>query len=156
MRFIGISALVLGGLAAPAQAGVLADDLSRCLVTKASDADNAALMAWMFSAISSNPKLQQFTTLDRAKRDAIAATAGAVFQRLLVQDCRKESVAALKAEGPDAMIKSFGALGQSATEQLFRSPEAQAELDSLEKGFDKEKLKDLGREAGIPEGQLGN
>jgi hypothetical protein len=29
-----------------------------------------------------------------------------------------------------------------------------AELESLEKGFDKEKLKALGRDAGVPESEL--
>ena len=108
-------------------------------------------MAWMFSAISSDPALQKFTVLDRQKRDAIATTAGSVFQRLVVIDCRREAVAAMKAEGQDAMTKSFGALGQAATQQMFRSSEAQTELKSLDKGFDKEKLKALGREAGIPQ-----
>ena len=151
MRVLGISAMLLCGIAAPARSGVLADDLSRCLVTKATDSDRAALMAWMFSAISSDPALQKFTVLDRQKRDAIATTAGSVFQRLVVVDCRPEAVAAMKAEGQDAMTKSFGALGQAATERMFRSPEAQTELKSLDKGFDKEKLKALGREAGIPQ-----
>jgi hypothetical protein len=136
---------------APAQAGVLADDLSRCVVTKATDADNSALMAWMFSAISSDPKLQKFTTLDRSKRDAIDAEAANVFQRLLLVDCRKEAVAALKAEGYNSVVSSFGALGESASRQMFRSPEASAELEALGKHFDDEKLKALKREAGIPE-----
>src|SRR5947208_3997872 len=115
MRILGISAMLFCGIAMPAQAGVLADDLSRCLVTKATDSDRAALMAWMFSAISSDPALQRFTVLDRQRRDAIATTAGSVFQRLVVVDCRPEAVAAMKAEGQDAMTKSFGALGQAAT-----------------------------------------
>jgi hypothetical protein len=151
MRIVGISALLLGGIAAPVQAGVLADDLSRCFVVKATASDNAAIMAWMFSAIASDPKLEKYTTLDRQKRDGIAAAAGAVFQRLLLVDCRTEAVAAIKAEGRDAMTKPFGALGAAATEQMFRSPEAQTELESLDKGFDKEKLKALGREAGLPD-----
>ena len=155
MSFLKVVALMAVGIAVPTQAGVLADDLSRCLVTKATDSDNSAIMAWMFSAISADPKLQKFTTLDRQKRDAIAATAGGVFQRLLVADCRKEAVAALKAEGRDAVTKSFGALGESATEQMFHSAEAQTELDSLGKGLDEEKLKSLSREAGLPEEKSG-
>ena len=147
----GLAAVLMMALSGTCQGGVLADDLSRCLVTKASETDNAALIAWMFSAISSDPKLQKFTTLDRQKRDGLAAAAGAVFQRLLTVDCRKEAVAALKAEGKGAVVNSFGALGSAATEQMFRSPEAQTELESLAKGFDENKLKELGREAGIPD-----
>ena len=149
MRVWKMAAVLLCGFAAPAQAGVLADDLSRCLLTKATDSDRAAFMAWMFSAISSDPALQKFTVLDRQKRDAIAKTAGSVFQRLVVVDCRPQTVAAMKAEGRDALASSFGALGRAATQQMFQSPEANKELESLDKGFDKEKLKALGREAGI-------
>lgn len=149
MRVLKIAAALLCGLAAPLQAGVLADDLSRCLLTKATDGDRAALMAWMFSAISSDPALQKFTVLDRKKRDDIAKTAGSVFQRLVVVDCRPQAVAAMKAEGEEAMTKSFGALGQAATQQMFQSPEASIELESLDKGFDKEKLEALGKEAGV-------
>ncbi len=108
-------------------------------------------MAWMFSVVSSDPALQEFTSLDRSKRDAIATTAGGVFQRLIVVDCRAEAIAAMKAEGRDSLSKSFGALGGAAVNQMFNSPQAQQELKSLEKGFDKEKLKALGREAGIPD-----
>jgi hypothetical protein len=151
MRIIGISAALFAAFAAPAQAGVLADDLSRCLVTKATDADRNAFMAWMFSAVSSTPELQKFTTLDRAKRDQIATSAGSIFQRLLLMDCRKEAIAALKAEGENALTQSFGELGRAATQQMFQSPEAQTELRSLDKGMDEDKFKQLGREAGIAE-----
>jgi hypothetical protein len=149
MRFLAAFALLLIGTGSSAQAGVFTDDLSRCLVTKSTQSDRDAFMAWMFSAVSANPALQKFTTLDRAKRDQIAADAAVVFQRLLIVDCRKEAVAALKAEGEDALTQSFGQLGQAATQQMFQSPQAQAELESLGKNFDKQKLKALFGEAGI-------
>ena len=153
MRFYILSALAFLPLATPVSAGVMADDLSRCMISKATDEDKSAFMAWMFSAISADPKLQKFTTLDRAQRDKLATGAANVFQRLLLVDCRKESVAVLKAEGVDAMVASFGGLGEAATEAMFRSPQAQAELDSLGKNFDQQKLKSLSREAGIPDDQ---
>ena len=149
MRSVLLAGLILCGLASPAQAGVFGDDLSRCLVNHLTDTDRNALMAWMFSAISADPKLQKYTTLDRAGRDRIADAAAGVSQRLMVSDCRKEAVAALKSEGEDTLMTSFEEVGRAATQQLFRSPEAQAELESLGKGFDKEKLKALLSEAGI-------
>ena len=151
MRFLTFAALLAGALAVPAQAGVFTDDLSRCLVTKSTDADRSKFMGWMFSAVSSDPELQKFTTLDRGKRDRIAKEAADVFQRLLFVDCRKEAVAALKAEGDSAVEQSFGALGRAATQQMFQSPQAQNELDSLGKNFDEKKIKALAGEAGIVE-----
>jgi hypothetical protein len=139
---------------AQARAGVLTDDFTRCLVTKSTDSDRAAFMGWMFSAISAEPRLNKLTTLDRAGRDRLNSSAADVMQRLILIDCRKEAVAALKADGADAFGQSFAELGRSAAEQMFRSPAAQVELEALGKSFDDEKLKALGREAGIPESQL--
>lgn len=156
MRLVHVSCFVALGLSwvVPAQAGVLADDLTRCMLTKTTDADRNAFMGWMFSAISADPQLNKLTLLDRAKRDQLSANASAVMQRLLIVDCRKEAVAAIRSEGFEAIEQPFGELGRSATEQMFRSSESQVELEALGKGFDKEKLKVLGREAGIPEEQL--
>lgn len=138
----------------PAHAGVMVDDLTRCVLTKATDADRNAFMAWMFSAISASPQLSKLTTLDRAKRDELSTVAGATMQRLLITDCHDQAVAAIKSEGPEAFKQPFGELGRQATEQMFRSTESQVELEALGKGFDDEKFKDLAREAGIPEDQL--
>lgn len=132
----------------------MSDDLSRCLVNKSTEADRDAFMGWMFSAISADPRLNKLTTLDRAKRDELSFIAGSAMQRLLIVDCRKEAVATIKSEGFGAMEQSFSGLGRAATEQMFRSSEAQVELDALSKGLEDEKLKELGREAGIPEKQL--
>lgn len=151
MRFLGISAVMLCTLATPAGAGVFTDDLSRCLVNKSTETDQNAFMAWMFSAVSSDPTLQKFTTLDRKARDQIAANAAASFQRLLLVECRKEAVAALKADGEESITQSFGQLGRSASRQLFQSPQAQTELETLGKNFDEAKMNALAREAGIAE-----
>ena len=108
----------------------------------------------MNSAIAADPQLEKLTTLDRAKRDQLSKDAAGVFERLLLVDCRSQAIAAIKAEGASSITQSFGELGQAAAQQMFRSPQAMAELESLEKGFDKEKLKALGRDAGVPESEL--
>lgn len=155
-RTIFFAMLALAGTATPAQAGVFSDDLARCLVTKSTEADNAAFMAWMFSVVSADPRLAKLTTLDRAKRDKMGAEASATMQRLLLVDCRKEAVAAMKTEGVAAVTQSFNLLGQSATQQLFRSPEAQAELEALGKTFDETKLEALMDEAGVARPSAGD
>jgi hypothetical protein len=151
MRFLAISIALACALSTSAEAGVFTDDLTRCLVSKATDSDRDAFMAWMFSAVSADPQLQKFTTLDRTKRDNIAATAADVFQRLIFVDCRKEAIAAMKAEGQEVLAQAFGGLGRAATEQMFQSPQAQAELEALGNNFDEAKLKALAAEAGIAE-----
>jgi hypothetical protein len=151
MRSLGIFALLFCTVATSAEAGVFTDDLSRCLVSKSTEADKGKFMGWMFSAVSADPGLQKFTNLDRAKRNQLAKDAADVFQRLLLVDCRKEAVAALRAEGDNTIEQSFGALGRAATQQMFQSQEAQTELDALGKNFDTEKIKALAKEDGINE-----
>lgn len=133
-----------------ATAGVFTDDFARCLVNKATEDDRLAFMSWMFSAISADPQLRPMTSLDDAQRRAIANRAAATFQRLAITDCRSEAIAAVKNEGAQSFYNAFGALGEAATQQMFNSPEAQAELQSLGEGFDAEQMKAFAEEAGIP------
>lgn len=134
----------------PATAGVFTDDFARCLVTEATEDDRLAFMSWMFSAISADPQLRPMTKLDDAQRRAIASRAAATFQRLAIIDCRSEALAAVKNEGAQSFHNAFGALGEAATQQMFNSPEAQAELQSLGEGFDDEQMKAFTEEAGVP------
>ena len=149
MRTFLISIASICVFVSPAQAGVFSDDLSRCFVNKLTVPDRNALMGWMFSAISTDPELQKLTTLDRSKRDEFNGAAVRVFERLLLVDCRKESVAALKAEGEVALFQAFGVLGQAASRQMFESPQAQAEMESFGKNFDEAKLKELQAKADL-------
>lgn len=156
MRWYGAIVLAAVGLQtlAPAKAGVLGDDLTRCFLKKATEADRTAFMGWMFSAISADSELNKLTTLDRVKRDSLSENAGATMQRLLISDCRQEAIAAIKSEGMGVIEQPFEELGRQATEQMFRSPVAQVELEALDKGFDANALQALAREAGISEGDI--
>ena len=145
--FVALASLAISG---QAHAGVFADDLSRCLVNKSSDADQQVFMRWMFSAFTLDPALSHMSTITPAQRDQYTKDAGAVFSRLLLVDCRKETIAALKNEPGDAIGPAFNTLGQTTASHLFQSPEAVAQLKRLGDSFDKDGLKKLATEAGVP------
>jgi hypothetical protein len=132
-----------------ASAGVFGDDLSRCLVEKASESDQRSLKRWMFSAFSADPALASLANITPKQRTAISSEAANVYNRLLLLDCRKQALAALKNEGTAVMGPAFGVLGRSVANGIFRSPAAEAELDKLASFFDETALNKLFEEAGI-------
>lgn len=136
-------------LASPASAGVFQDDLSRCLISKASAADRTIMARWMFSAVSSGSALKGMSTLTDADRLAHNQAMGKVFSRLLVQDCRAQLMAALKNEGPTTIPGASEALGQAVGTMLFSSPEAVEELNSFANFLDVEGLGKVAEQAGL-------
>jgi len=155
-RLIFAAAVGLAGLgfANSSQAGIYTDDLSRCLVRSANAADQSDLIAWIYAAISAHPDLARYSKITPEEQAALSAKGGALMVRLLTVDCRKESVAALKYEGPSAFETSFGVLGEIAMRGMMGNPSVGAALEQLTKSMDRSKLEELGREAGtsIPPG----
>ena len=96
MRYSAITMILLGCVSASAHGGVFTDDLSRCLVAKTSDADRTTLMRWMFAAMSMSPAISDLAQVNQAKLDLINKKAADLYSRLLLVDCRHETVAALR------------------------------------------------------------
>lgn len=151
MRRLITCAALLGALAAPgmASAGVYADDMSKCLVRSTTDADQAQLVGWLFAAISSHPTVKPMTNLTDAQRDAAVQKAGALMQRLMLVDCRKETVDALKYEGTGSIGQAFGVLGQAAMRGLMSDPKVAEGMAGLGKSIDEKKFEEMLKEAGI-------
>lgn len=149
MRLGAFLGLAILASAAPANAGVFTDDLSRCLVNKSSDSDQQKLMQWMFAAFALNPSLSPLTKITTAQRSEFTKGAADVYTRLLVVDCRAEAVAALKNEGDSSLGPAFGVLGRTTASRIFNAPAVGAELEKLGESFDKDALKKLFADAGI-------
>ena len=137
------------GAATPAVDGVFGDDLQRCLVTKMTDQDRTTMMRWMLSVISSDPQLKPLTTFTEAERIKVNNASAQLIQKLAIDECHDQAIAAVKQEGPEVLGAAFNVLGQSAARQMFASPAAKAELEKLGNGFDKAKFEAFMKEAGI-------
>lgn len=149
MRLTPFIVLGLFSVAAPASAGVFTDDLSRCIVEKSSDADKVQLGRWMFAAMSRDPSLTKMANITQQERDTLNKATANLFSRLLLVDCRTQTVAALKNEGTDAFGQAGRALGGAAARKLMSSPEGEAELSKLGDYVDKKAWQALAKEAGI-------
>lgn len=149
MRYRALSLIFLSCASASAQAGVFTDDLARCLVGKTSESDRTILMRWMFAAMSMSPAIADLAQVNQAKLDVINKKAADLYSRLLLVDCRKETVAALKNEGAQSLGEAGQVLGATAARGLMNSPEGRAELTKFGDLADKAKWKALGEEAGV-------
>ena len=135
--------------AGAANAGVYGDDLAKCLVAKAKPADQTKLLLWIYSAMSYHPEVRPYSQFTDTRREELAVEAGRLMQRLLTDDCHKETVAGLKYEGQSVIESGFNVLGQVAMRGLMNDPAVTGGMAKLTEGVDPEKLKALGIEAGL-------
>jgi hypothetical protein len=138
-----IALLSLGlSSALPAMAGPYSDDLSKCLVSSTTVEDKQALVRWIFSAVSLHPGLEGFSALPSQRRMAIDTEAGALFERLLADDCAKEARDAVRYEGDAALGGSFELLGKVASTGLFEDPAVNQGLQAMLEKIDMQRLQE--------------
>src|SRR5579872_3179588 len=90
-----------------ALSGIYTDDLSRCLVSSTSAQDKTMLVQWIFSMLTLNAAVAPLSTVTPEQRDGFNQKAGDLSQRLMLVDCRKQTVEAIKYEGVGAIQASF-------------------------------------------------
>lgn len=139
------SLILLAGLALvpAAHAGVYSDALGKCLVERSTDADKAQLIEWIFSAIALNPQISQYARISPAQRRQIDRNMAALFNRMLLEDCRPETEAAFKYEGSSALSGAFDLLGRVAGQQIFNSPEVSTGTENFVNLVDLPRLESL-------------
>ena len=145
-------AVLLAALPAPALAGIFGDDLTRCTVNATTRADRTALMRWTFIVASANPAFADLAAVDETKRQQNFREIAAIFNRLILRDCRREAVAALRAEGGSAVGSAFQTLGEVAGREMLSSPASAASAAELDRFIDMDGMAALAREAGVSAG----
>lgn len=149
-------AIVLAGtvltVAPPqAQAGVYSDDLAKCLVKNTTAADQRLLVSWIFAAISTHPELKAQSNLNDRQRESASRGAAALLQRLMIVDCRQETVAGVKYEGQSAIERAFSVLGQVAMRSVMEEPSVTKGVGQIGEFVDAAKFEALMTEAGESE-----
>lgn len=134
--------VVMAGLmaSAAAQAGPAGDDLARCMSASTSQNDRVLLVRWMYAAVSVNPTLAPMSKVTPKQRGDGNTAAGALFTKLLTEDCKELAQKAVAEEGAAAIQESFQALGQIAAAEMFASPEVVQAISALNNTLDKSKL----------------
>jgi hypothetical protein len=100
--------------------------------------------------MSVHPAVSSLATTSPAVRRDYAHKAAQLFERLMVSDCRTETLAALRNEGPSSIQAGFAVLGQVAMQNLMSDSRVLAEMKALTDNMDVSRLEALGREAASP------
>ena len=124
-----------------ANAGPFADSLGKCLVTSTTNAEKTMLVQWVFATISLHPGVQSLASVTPERRTQANKDAAHLFERLLTEACRTETIQAVKYEGTQTIEMSFGLLGQEAMRELFNEPKVAAGLEEFAKNIDPAKMK---------------
>ena len=133
--------------ASPARAGLYSDELAKCLVRSTTPQDRAALVRWMFIALSNHPAVKSVASVTKAQAEDANRTTGELFMRLLTTACKDDTQRALQYEGTGAISSGFQVLGQVAGRELMGSPDVAASFAGLEKYLDASRIQALVKNA---------
>jgi hypothetical protein len=135
--------------AGPAAAGPYGDDLAKCLVASSTSRDHTDFVRWMFSGLSVHPDVANMANITPSQRGANNKAAGALTERLLLKDCRSQTVNALKYEGEPAVMSSFKVFGEVAARGLMNHEMVNAELGKIGDGINEAEWAAAFKEAGV-------
>lgn len=113
--------------------------LSECLVQSTTPDDHVVLARWIFAAMARHPSVIHLSQMRDADRVTINQQIGALFNRLLLDNCASESRAALVV-GPEALEAAFGTLGETAMGTLMSQRDVQSGVAEMAAYVDQQGL----------------
>ena len=140
-RLIAVLALLAStGIFSSAYAGQYVEDLKKCLARATTPDDRVTLVRWVYSTMALHPSLRSVAAVPDDLRERLEKNAVTVFERLVTEDCRKESAQALTFENVDGLRAGYAFLGQTAMLDLATHPLVAAAVSALARQFDHEKM----------------
>lgn len=124
----------------PAEAGIYADDLAKCLVASTTTRDQTDLVRWIFATAALHPGVSSIAAVTSAQRTEMARTVAELFERLLTESCRSPFAAAMQNEGNQTIEAAFQVLGQVAMRALMADPAVGKGFDEIDSFLHKEKI----------------
>jgi len=134
------AAITLALLSAPASAASLLENASTCLADSTNGKDRKDLARWIFLAMASHPEIKNLSAATPEAADQASRSTGALFTRLLTENCPNEIRALVKAEGTGGIKKAFEFLGQLAMQELMSNRDVAGNLTAFERYVDMPKI----------------
>lgn len=110
----------------PSLAGPYADAIGQCFANSTTGKDRIELARWVFASMALHPDVVSSPAITPEKRESINKSTGALFNRLLSENCTKEVKEAVKFEGQAALKSAFESLGKLAMQELMSNPAVDA------------------------------
>ncbi len=121
-------------------AGPYADELKQCFVKSSSSKDNITLIKWMAKAMVAHPALADFPTIKSTDKSSIDKEFAAYVQKILVEDCKNQTIATFENEGMGALQGSLELLAQFVLKELMSQKEVASEISAFTSHIDQGKL----------------
>lgn len=123
---LAAAAAISVGLAAPAKAGPESDQLALCLLQSTAPGDQTVIVRWLFAAMASHPDIRDLASIPPAQIETGNRAMGALFERLMTEDCPNELRSSFRAEGERSIEHAFTILGEKAGTDLMGNPDTAA------------------------------
>ncbi len=122
-------------------AGAYGDDLTKCLLSKASDKDKEELMHWSFVLATKYPENRKFYSPPELSDEMTSVLTASTLYRLVAVECKKESELTEKVEGKSGVANSMAVLVNESWKVLFKSQAVNDYITLTDKFYIKEKQK---------------
>jgi hypothetical protein len=123
-----------------AAAGPNSIELGKCLTDNTNGKERKDLARWLFIAMGTHPEIKQLSAATGADLDAASKSTGALFTRLLTENCAAQMRSATETDGKDAIQAAFATLGQVAMQELMSDKDVNAAFSGFERYVDKKKV----------------
>ena len=124
-------------------AGPFGDEMAKCLVQSTNSKDNISLVRWIVRVYGEHPDSNDFINLSIKDKEKIDKEIAALFNRLLLEDCKKETKMALNYEGDQVLFTAFQILGQVAGRELNKEKNVAEAINKFLNYIDTEKFEYL-------------
>jgi len=120
-------------------AGPAADNLGTCMTDNTTGKERKEMARWIFVAMSAHPELKDISNVTPEVRDGASKNMAKLVTRLVTETCVTQARAA-GAEGSNALVSAFGALGKVAMQELMSDPGVNGATQDFLRFVDKQKF----------------
>lgn len=140
-RFLVAAALAAASTGA--LAGPYSDDLTKCLLGSTTPQDKTVMVQWVFATLALHPDVAPLANVNATQRTDLNAKTARLFERVMTENCKTQTQAAVRNEGPAALQQSFRKFGENATRELLGNSQVAAGLGNTASLLDPMKLLSL-------------
>ena len=123
-----------------AMAGPHADELKKCFTQATSSKDNLTLIKWMAKAMVAHPGLTNFPAIENNEKSLIDKEFAVFVEKMLITDCRKQTLDTFQNEGMPALEGALETLSQLILKELMAQKEVSQEIGAFTRYLDQNKL----------------
>jgi hypothetical protein len=116
------------------------DNLKKCIAQSSSSKDNITLLKWMAKAMVVHPALTEIPAMKPADKTSIDRDFAAYVEKILITDCKKQTIDTLQTEGLPALQGALETLSQQLIKELLSNPEVNREIGAFATHIDQNKL----------------